>query len=246
MEAGRSKPYKRKHVRSFISTPCLTLHIRYSSRALDLEHSCAPSPNSFQSYRIFLSRCVLPLLSSLHTVLSRAQRRRVRHHPRVTAIAFDLEPHHRCYALCVEMNGIIEQTAQWSVYPPGAQIGTFGPLTNYLPILLGAAIEGRLYHRVRPDHRDSAMRWLLYDSSAPNAILQADSREPEARYSFHSPRTRVTRLCCIISKSPLLCDVANSHMYNVNVRFQTCLIGPCHLRKPKRSKAPLVAGDPGQ
>ncbi|KAH9976941.1 hypothetical protein BJV77DRAFT_1053253 [Russula vinacea] len=28
------------------------------SRALDLEHSCAPSPNSFQSYRVFLSSAV--------------------------------------------------------------------------------------------------------------------------------------------------------------------------------------------
>jgi hypothetical protein len=81
---------------------------------------------------------------------------------------------------------------------------------EFLPIPLGAAMEGRLYHRVR---RDSAIRWLL--------SLRNTSRrlgEQEARYSFHSPRTRVTRLCCIISKNPLLCDVANSH--NVNVRFQ--------------------------
>lgn len=35
------------------------------------------------------------------------------------------------------------------------------------------AIQGRIYHRVRPSHNDSAVRWLLYDgflaSSAPHA-----------------------------------------------------------------------------
>ena len=105
VEPERNEPYRRNHVCSFISTPSLKLHITsgYGSRSLDLEHSCALSPNSFQSHCVFLFRCALLLLSSLHTVLGRAQRWRVRHHPRVTAIldsVFDLEPHHRWHAIC--------------------------------------------------------------------------------------------------------------------------------------------------
>jgi hypothetical protein len=36
-------------------------------------------------------------------------------------------------------------------------------------------MAGRLYHRIRPDHRDSAVRWLLYDGFANQSIPFADA-----------------------------------------------------------------------
>jgi hypothetical protein len=36
-------------------------------------------------------------------------------------------------------------------------------------------MAGRLYHHIRPDHRDSAVRWLLYDGFANECIPFADA-----------------------------------------------------------------------
>lgn len=36
-------------------------------------------------------------------------------------------------------------------------------------------MAGRLYHRIRPDHQNSAVRWLLYDGFANDSIPHADS-----------------------------------------------------------------------
>lgn len=37
------------------------------------------------------------------------------------------------------------------------------------------AMEGRLYHRIRPNHHDSSIRWLLYDGFSHDSIPHAES-----------------------------------------------------------------------
>ncbi|EMD31000.1 hypothetical protein CERSUDRAFT_60644, partial [Gelatoporia subvermispora B] len=44
------------------------------------------------------------------------------------------------------------------------------------------AVQGRIYHRVRPNHSNSAVRWLLIDGFAPDRVphSQISSRLPSA------------------------------------------------------------------
>lgn len=52
----------------------------------------------------------------------------------------------------------------------------FGGLPGFM------AIQGKIYHRVRPDHRNSAVRWLLYDGN-----MQDVNEYPHERWSATIP-----------------------------------------------------------
>lgn len=80
------------------------------------------------------------------------------------------------------------------------------------------AMSGRLYHRIRADHRDSAVRWLLYDGFANNCIPFADatwaSKVPlswieavQEALSDHNPFARA--LLYLAGVDPELCPTAH-------------------------------------
>ena len=54
------------------------------------------------------------------------------------------------------------------------------PDFNGLPGFM--AIQGKIYHQVRPEHRNSAVRWLLYDGNMQNV-----NEYPHERWSATIP-----------------------------------------------------------
>ena len=92
----------------------------------------------------------------------------------------------------------------------------FPPIPPGGPAFL--AMAGRLYHRIRPEHQNSAVRWLLYDGFANDCMPFSDaawaSKVPpswieavQSALSDHNPFTRT--LLYLAGIDPALCPTAH-------------------------------------
>lgn len=128
----------------------------------------------------------------------------------------------------------LESSQEFPPIPPG------GP--SFL------AMAGRLYHRVRPDHQDSAVRWLLYDGFANNSIPYATSawaaKVPiswivavQGALSEHNPFARA--LLYLAGIDPFICPSAHIRLNPVGpgneiaavMNYDNTSLGDVHARE---------------